>query len=141
MKKHIGILNGPNLNLLGTREPEVYGDQTFDDYLQGLKSGFPSVGIEYLQSNHEGALIDCLHDWGFRLDGIVLNAGGYTHTSVALADAVRSIPCPVIELHISNTFQREEYRHRSFLSEACSGLIVGFGLEGYRMAVEQLLRN
>ncbi len=138
MKKSIGVINGPNLNLLGKREPEVYGQQSFEDYLPRLRSRFEGLQLEYFQSNHEGALIDKLHKWGFELAGIVLNAGGFSHTSVALADAVRGIPCPVIEVHISNTFAREGFRRHSFLSEASSGIIVGMGLEGYRLAIDYL---
>jgi 3-dehydroquinate dehydratase-2 len=137
--KRIQIINGPNLNLLGKREPTVYGNQTFEDYFQELKLLFPDAQLDYFQSNTEGALIDKLHETGFTYDGIVLNAGAYTHTSIAIADAIRSITVPVIEVHISNVFKREDYRHHSFLSEACKGCIVGFGMDSYRLAVDSIL--
>jgi 3-dehydroquinate dehydratase II len=137
--KRIQIINGPNLNLLGKREPTVYGNQTFDDYFQELKLLFPEIQLEYFQSNTEGILIDKLHEVGFAYDGIVLNAGAYTHTSIAIADAIRSITTPVLEVHISNVFKREDYRHHSFLSEACKGCIVGFGMDSYRLAVDSIL--
>ncbi len=137
--KRIQIINGPNLNLLGKREPTVYGNQTFEDYFQELKLLFPEAQLEYFQSNTEGIIIDKLHETGFDYDGIVLNAGAYTHTSIAIADAIRSITVPVIEVHISNVFKRENYRHHSFLSEACKGCIVGFGLDSYRLAVDSIL--
>ena len=137
--KRIQIINGPNLNLLGKREPTVYGNQTFEAYLIELQAQFPQAELDYFQSNSEGALIDKLHEVGFSYDGIVLNAGAYTHTSIAIADAIRSITTPVIEVHISNVFKREVYRHHSFLSEACKGCIVGFGMDSYRLAVEALL--
>ena len=137
--KRIQIINGPNLNLLGKREPTVYGNQTFEDYFQKLKLLFPDAQLDYFQSNTEGALIDKLHETGFTYDGIVLNAGAYTHTSIAIADAIRSITVPVIEVHISNVFKREDYRHHSYLSEACKGCIVGFGMDSYRLAVDSIL--
>lgn len=137
--KRIQIINGPNLNLLGRREPTVYGNQIFEDYFQELKLLFPEAQLEYFQSNTEGAIIDKLHEIGFDYDGIVLNAGAYTHTSIAIADAIRSITVPVIEVHISNVFKRENYRHHSFLSEACKGCIVGFGMDSYRLAVDSIL--
>jgi len=137
--KRIQIINGPNFNLLGKREPTVYGNQTFEDYFQELKLLFPDAQLDYFQSNTEGALIDKLHETGFTYDGIVLNAGAYTHTSIAIADAIRSITVPVIEVHISNVFKREDYRHHSFLSEACKGCIVGFGMDSYRLAVDSIL--
>ncbi|MDP4238601.1 MAG: type II 3-dehydroquinate dehydratase [Bacteroidota bacterium] len=137
--KRIQIINGPNLNLLGKREPTVYGNQDFETYLQEVKKLFPEIQLDYFQSNTEGALIDKLHETGFTFDGILLNAGAYTHTSIALADAIRSITAPVVEVHISNVFQREDYRHHSFLSEACKGCIVGFGLDSYRLAIEAIL--
>ncbi|HJV76956.1 MAG TPA: type II 3-dehydroquinate dehydratase [Paludibacter sp.] len=137
--KRIQIINGPNLNLLGKREPTVYGNQTFEDYFQELKLLFPETQLDYFQSNTEGAIIDKLHETGFDYDGIVLNAGAYTHTSIAIADAIRSITVPVIEVHISNVFKRENYRHHSFLSEACKGCIVGFGMDSYRLAVDSIL--
>ncbi|MDZ4846913.1 MAG: type II 3-dehydroquinate dehydratase [Chitinophagales bacterium] len=134
----IMIINGPNLNLLGKREPEIYGKVLFEDFYKMLKSGFPKIKLEYFQSNTEGELINKLHEVGFSCDGIVLNAGGYTHTSVALADAVASIKTPVIEVHISNPYLREEFRHKSLLAPKCKGSISGLGLEGYRIAVELL---
>ena len=137
--KRIQIINGPNLNLLGKREPTVYGNQTFEDYFQELKQLFPNAQLDYFQSNTEGALIDKLHETGFTYDGIVLNAGAYTHTSIAIADAIRSITVPVIEVHISNVFKREDYRHHSYLSEVCKGCIVGFGMDSYRLAVDSIL--
>jgi len=137
--KRIQIINGPNLNLLGKREPTVYGNQTFEDYFQELKLLYPDAQLDYFQSNTEGALIDKLHETGFTYDGIVLNAGAYTHTSIAIADAIRSITVPVIEVHISNVFKREDFRHHSYLSEACKGCIVGFGMDSYRLAVDSIL--
>lgn len=133
------IINGPNLNLLGVREKTVYGDRSFSDYLQDLKSAYPLVEIDYFQSNHEGALIDELHRNGFDCDGIILNAGAYTHTSIALADAIRSITAPVVEVHVSNVHAREEYRRQSMIAPACKGVIAGFGLDSYRLALEALL--
>lgn len=133
--KKILIINGPNLNLLGKREPEVYGNKSFEMYFEELKSEFQLLELEYFQSNTEGEIIDKLHQTGFSADGIILNAGAYTHTSIAIADAVRSIPAPVIEVHISNVFKRENYRHHSFLSEAAKGCIIGFGLDSYRLAL------
>ena len=134
----IQIVNGPNLNLLGRREPDIYGQTSFDDYLPKLQAAYPDVQIDYFQSNHEGALIDKLQEVGFSYDGIILNAGAYTHTSVALHDCIRGIKTPVIEVHISNVHQRENFRHHSFLSPACKGVICGFGLDSYRLAVEAL---
>lgn len=135
----ICIINGPNLNLLGTREPEVYGAQTFEDYLTILKDKFKNIQFEYFQSNVEGELINQLHEVGFSADAILLNAGAYTHTSVALGDAIKAIDTPVIELHISNTFAREDFRHTSYITPVAKGLIVGFGLDSYRLAVESVL--
>jgi 3-dehydroquinate dehydratase-2 len=137
--KRILIINGPNLNLLGKREPGVYGNQSFEDYFQVLKNKYPEATLEYFQSNHEGALIDKIHETGFSYDGIVLNAGAYTHTSVAIADAIRAVTTPVVEVHISNIHKREAFRHHSFLSEACIGCIVGFGLDSYRLAIESFV--
>lgn len=137
--KRIQIINGPNLNLLGKREPSVYGNQTFEAYLVELKKQFTDVELVYFQSNNEGDLIDKLQETGFTVDGIVLNAGAYTHTSVAIADAIRSITTPVVEVHISNVFKRETFRHHSFLSEVCKGCIVGFGMDSYRLAVDAIL--
>lgn len=133
------ILNGPNLNLLGRREPEIYGSRSFEDYLQELRALFPADRLLYLQSNHEGALIDALHEYGFgKVQGIVLNAGGYTHTSVSLCDAVAAIEVPVVEVHISNIYAREDFRRQSLLADVCAESIVGQGLDGYRMAVGYL---
>ena len=133
--KSIVIINGPNLNLLGTREPNIYGNQSFDDYLASLPTLYPDVHFEYFQSNHEGDLIDKLHAVGFSVDGIVLNAGAYTHTSVALHDAIAAIKTPVVEVHISNVAAREPFRHESYLSSVCKGCIFGFGLQGYELAL------
>lgn len=136
----IAIINGPNLNLLGTREKNIYGDRSFEMYLEELKQDFPFVQLSCFQSNVEGELIDRLHAVGFDHDGIVLNAGAYTHTSVALADAVAAIDTPVVEVHISNIFAREDYRHVSFLGRHCKGSISGFGLKGYAMAIESFVK-
>jgi 3-dehydroquinate dehydratase-2 len=133
---HLLIINGPNLNLLGQREPGVYGTETFESYLERLKALFPADTIEYYQSNVEGELINKLHETGFSLDGIILNAGGYTHTSVAIADAIAAIKTPVVEVHISNIAAREEFRHKSLLTAKCKGMISGFGLDSYRLAIE-----
>ena len=135
------VLNGPNLNLLGRREPHIYGSATFEDYLVILQKNYPSVSIEYLQSNHEGVLIDKLHAVGFDTDyvGIVFNAGGFTHTSVAIGDAIAGIKTPVVEVHISNVHARESFRHHSYLSAKAAGIIVGMGLMGYKLAIEFLL--
>ena len=138
MKKII-IINGPNLNLLGIREPSVYGNRTFEDYLKELHRKYTDIELYYFQSNYEGALIDKLHHIGFEYDGIVLNAGAYTHTSIALLDCIRSLRCPVVEVHISNVHAREEFRHKSMISAACLGVICGFGLAGYKLAIEGLL--
>jgi 3-dehydroquinate dehydratase-2 len=133
---HIYILHGPNLNLLGQREPEVYGHRTFDAFLLELKADFPQLDITLFQSNHEGALIDKLHEIGFSAQGIILNAGAYTHTSIALADAVAAITSPVVEVHISNVHARETFRQQSYTAPHCQGVISGFGLEGYRLALQ-----
>lgn len=133
------IINGPNLNLLGTRETSVYGNQTFGEYFQTLVSKFPMVELDYYQSNVEGELINKLHEVGFTYDGIIINAGGYTHTSVALRDAIASIKTPVIEVHISNVFAREDFRHTSLIAPKCKGSISGFGMDSYRLAVESFL--
>lgn len=135
------ILNGPNLNLLGTREPGIYGERSFDDFLEALRAAFPGVQFDYKQSNVEGELINALHEYGFTADGIILNAGGYTHTSVALGDAVKAITTPVIEVHISNVFAREAFRHVSFIAPHCAGSISGFGVESYRLAVQYFLNK
>lgn len=132
------IVNGPNLNLLGRREPGIYGSTAFDDYLVKLRERYPQVDIDYYQSNVEGLLIDKLQQEGFTADGIVLNAGAYTHTSIALQDCIRSIKAPVIEVHISNIHTREEFRHRSMIACACRGVVCGFGLDSYRLAIEAL---
>lgn len=137
----IQIINGPNLNLLGTREPGIYGSSSFDQYLPQLQARYPDVEIAYYQSNIEGELINKMQEIGFSCDGIVLNAGAYTHTSVALHDCIRSLKCPVIEVHISNVHQREAFRHHSFISSACKGVICGFGLDSYRLAIEALKAN
>ena len=133
------IINGPNLNLLGRREPGIYGQTSFDDFLPQLRQRYPDVEIDYYQSNIEGELIDKMQLAGFESDGIVLNAGAYTHTSIALHDCIRAIKSPVIEVHISNVHQREEFRHKSMISSACRGVICGFGLDSYRLAIEALL--
>ena len=137
----IQIINGPNINLLGKREPSIYGSQSFDDYLVELKQAYPQVEFEYFQSNIEGEMINKIHQVGFDYDGIVLNAGAYTHTSIALQDAIRAVTSPVIEVHISNVHAREEFRHRSMISCACLGVIAGFGMNSYRLAVEALLNK
>jgi len=137
--KKILILNGPNLNLLGRREPGIYGSQSFDDYFEILKKTFPDVELHYFQSNHEGALLDKIHETGFAFDGLVINAGAFTHTSVALADALSAVPMPAVEVHISNIHKREEFRHHSFLTSRCHGMICGLGLQGYELAIRYLL--
>ena len=141
MNRRIEIINGPNLNLTGQRQPEIYGTVTMEQMVAGLRERFPQVEIGYYQSNVEGEIINRLHEVGFSVDGIVLNAGGYSHTSVAIHDAIAAITSPVIEVHISNIFAREEYRRHSLLSDVCKGVICGLGLEGYRFAVEALLGN
>jgi 3-dehydroquinate dehydratase II len=133
------IINGPNLNLLGKREPSVYGSLSFDEYLKNIEKQFPEIEIEHFQSNIEGEIIDALHKTGFLCDGIILNAGAYTHTSIAIADAVKAIPAPVVEVHISNVFSREDFRHTSYLAPNCKGSIIGFGLDSYRLAIESFL--
>ena len=135
----IQIINGPNINLLGKREPSIYGSITFEDYLAELRKKYANVQIDYFQSNIEGELIDRIQQSGFEVDGIILNAGAYTHTSIALQDAIRAVTAPVIEVHISNVHTREEFRHKSLISCACVGVICGFGLHSYRLAVEALL--
>ena len=139
MNRRIEIINGPNLNLTGQRQPEIYGTVTMEQMVAGLRERFPQVEIGYYQSNEEGEIINRLHEVGFSADGIVLNAGGYSHTSVAIHDAIAAITSPVIEVHISNIFAREEYRRHSLLSDVCQGVVCGLGLEGYRFAVESLL--
>lgn len=135
------ILNGPNLNLLGKREPDVYGAATFEELLEDLRKAFPDVQIFYRQSNVEGELINALHEYGFAADGIILNAGGYTHTSVALGDAVRAIMAPVVEVHLSNVFKREDFRHVSFIAPHCAGSISGFGPESYHLAMQHFVNK
>ena len=137
--KQIQIINGPNLNLIGRREPEIYGNQTFEDYFEILKKQFPEISLHIFQSNHEGDLIDKLHEIGFSYDGIILNAAAFTHYSYAIADAVRAIETPVIEVHISDIFNREDFRKISVISDVCAGMISGKGLDGYRLAVEELI--
>jgi 3-dehydroquinate dehydratase-2 len=134
----IQIINGPNLNLLGVREPGIYGSESFEVFLPKLQERYPDIEIDYYQSNVEGELINKMQEVGFTCDGIVLNAGAYTHTSIALHDCIRSLKCPVIEVHISNVHQREEFRHKSMISAACKGVICGFGLDSYRLAIEAL---
>ena len=137
----IQIINGPNINLLGKREPTIYGSVTFEDYLAGLRSRYADVQIDYFQSNIEGELIDKIQEVGFEADGIILNAGAYTHTSIALQDAIRAVTTPVVEVHISNVHARETFRHTSMISCACKGVILGFGLDSYRLALEALLNH
>ena len=138
MKKFI-IINGPNLNLLGKREPIIYGDQTFEDYFNNLQKNYPSLNLSYFQSNIEGELIDKLQEVGFKVDGIILNAAAYTHTSVGIGDAVKGITVPVVEVHISNTFSREEFRHHSYISPNAKGIVLGFGLKSYELALKSFL--
>lgn len=133
------IINGPNLNLLGTRETDVYGAKSFESYFNELKAKYPSIELSYYQSNVEGELINKLHEVGFKYDGIILNAGGYTHTSVALRDAIAGIKTPTIEVHISNVFAREDFRHVSLIAPKCKGSISGFGMDSYRLAIESFL--
>lgn len=135
----IEIINGPNLNLLGKREPEKYGKRSFEDYLVSLRSDYPEIELEYFQSNVEGEIINEIHRVGFSFDGIILNAGGYTHTSVAIADAISSVRTTVIEVHLTNIQAREEFRHKSLIASSCAGSIAGFGLDSYRLAVEALI--
>lgn len=137
----IQIINGPNLNLLGKREPDVYGNMDFESFFESLKASFKGAELYYYQSNVEGELINKLHEVGFGFDGIVLNAGAYTHTSVALHDAIGAITAPVVEVHISNVYAREEFRHKSLITSKCIGLITGFGLEGYAMALAYLINK
>jgi 3-dehydroquinate dehydratase-2 len=138
MKKLI-IINGPNLNLLGKREPNIYGSLTFTEFYNEVLQKYPNVSIDYFQSNNEGELIDKLHEVGFNFDGIILNAAAYTHTSVGIGDAVKAIETPVVEVHISNTFNREEFRHHSFISPNAKGVILGFGLQSYELAIQSFL--
>ncbi|MFV0565435.1 MAG: type II 3-dehydroquinate dehydratase [Flavobacteriaceae bacterium] len=138
MKKLI-IINGPNLNLLGKREPEIYGSLTFEDFFKTLKAKFPEVSLEYYQSNVEGELINKLHETGFSYQGIILNAGAYTHTSIGLGDAIKGITTPVVEVHISNTFGREAFRHQSYISANAKGVILGFGMQSYELAIRSFI--
>lgn len=138
MKKLI-IINGPNLNLLGKREPNIYGSLTFTEFLDEIKEKYTTVNIAYFQSNIEGALIDKLHEVGFSYDGIILNAAAYTHTSIGLGDAIKAIDTPVVEVHISNTFAREEFRHQSYISPNARGIVLGFGLQSYELAIQSFL--
>ncbi|MBR6758559.1 MAG: type II 3-dehydroquinate dehydratase [Bacteroidaceae bacterium] len=138
---NILIINGPNLNLTGRREVAVYGSRSFEDYLEELRAAYPMHRIEYFQSNHEGDIIDCLQAHGFTADGIIINAGAYTHTSIAIADAIRSVTSPVVEVHISNVHAREQYRRVSMIAPACRGSIAGFGLDSYRLAVEFFIKS
>lgn len=135
------VMNGPNINLLGKREPGIYGARCFEEYFKELKENYHQVELEYYQSNVEGFMIDKIHEVGFSYDGIILNAGAYTHTSIALQDAIRAVKTPVIEVHISNVHQREEFRHKSMISCACKGVICGFGLNSYRLALEAFLNS
>jgi 3-dehydroquinate dehydratase-2 len=135
----IQIINGPNLNLLGKREPEVYGSTSFEDYLEELKRKFPAIEIHYFQSNVEGELINTIHAVGFSFDAILLNAGGYTHTSVAIADAIAGVTTPTLEVHISNIYKREEFRHKSIISKSCVGMISGLGLKGYALGIQYFI--
>lgn len=134
------IINGPNLNLLGKREPEVYGSETFESFFNQLKIAFPQLELSYFQSNIEGELIDKIQEVGFSYDGIILNAAAYTHTSIGISDAVKAIQTPVIEVHISNTFARESFRHQSFISPNAKGIIIGFGLQSYNLALQSFLK-
>ena len=137
--KKILIINGPNLNLLGKREPTIYGNASFEDYLETLRSRYPQCDIAYYQSNIEGEMINKIHEVGFTYDGIILNAGAYTHTSIALHDAIKAVTTPVVEVHISNVHAREAFRHVSMLSAACRGVVIGFGLDSYRLALESFV--
>lgn len=134
------LINGPNLNLLGVREPGIYGDKGFDSYFTELVKSFPEVELSYFQTNHEGNIIDKLHEVGFSIDGIVMNAGAYTHTSVGIADAIAAINTPVVEVHLSNIHAREAFRHQSFMAKNCVGVICGFGLNSYRLAVQSFIK-
>lgn len=141
MMKKIVIINGPNLNLLGKREPEIYGSQTFEAYFEDLKKIFPDAELTYFQHNNEGELVSKIQSAGFEADGIILNAGAYTHTSIAIADAISAVPTPVIEVHISNVHAREKFRHHSYLSAVCVGSIVGLKLQGYELAIQYFLKQ
>lgn len=138
--KHLVIINGPNLNLVGKREPHIYGTLGFNEFIPQLKDKYQNIKITYLQSNHEGQLIDWLHQYGFNSDGIILNPGAYTHTSIALADAIKAIETPVIEVHLSNIYERELFRHNSFITTVCANSFIGLGLQGYISAIDYLLK-
>ena len=138
---NIQIINGPNLNLLGKREPEIYGSESFEDYFEHLKKRFPQVHLHYFQSNVEGEIINKIHEVGFEFDAILLNAGGYTHTSVAISDAIAGVTTPTLEVHISNIYKREEFRHKSIISKSCVGMISGLGLKGYELGVLYFLNS
>ena len=133
------IINGPNLNLLGLREKNIYGSQPFGEYLKNLRNLFPKIRIDYFQSNIEGEIIDKIHEHGFGFDGIIINAGAYTHTSVAIRDAIAGITAPVVEVHISNTLSREDFRHKSIIGPVCKGCIMGFGMDSYQLAIQSFL--
>ena len=133
------IINGPNLNLLGKREPEIYGNQDFESYFDNLKVQYPTINLNYFQSNIEGEIINKLQEIGFDFDGIIINAGAYTHTSIAIGDCIKSITTPVVEVHISNTFSRENFRHQSYISAHAKGIIIGFGLPSYSLAIQSFL--
>jgi 3-dehydroquinate dehydratase-2 len=137
----IQIINGPNLNLLGKREPEIYGSESFEDYFVHLQKRFPQVHLHYFQSNVEGELINKIHEVGFEFDAILLNAGGYTHTSVAISDAIAGVTTPTLEVHISNIYKREEFRHKSIISKSCVGMISGLGLKGYELGILYFLNT
>ena len=137
----IFIINGPNLNLLGVREKSIYGSEKFETYFENLKQKFPEVGLEYFQSNIEGEIIDKIHEIGFNSDGIILNAGAYTHTSIAIRDAISGVNTPVVEVHISNTLTREDFRHKSIIGPVCKGCIMGFGLKSYELALQSYLNK
>jgi len=141
MNMNILIINVPNLNLLGKREPDVYGNESFENYLDKLIEAYPQIKIDYFQSNSEGEIINKIHEVGFSIDGIALNAGAYTHTSLAIADAISAVPSPVIEVHISNIHAREAIRHHSFLAKSCKGVICGFGLKSYKLAIESFIES
>lgn len=137
--KKILILNGPNINLIGKREPNIYGNESFDSYFKHLEKSYSEIIFTVKQSNHEGEIIDFIHEYGFDYDGIIINAGGYTHTSIAIRDAISAVTTPVIEVHISNIYSREEFRHNSLISGVCKGTICGFGLKSYKLAVEAII--
>ncbi len=137
----IAIINGPNLNLLGKREPDIYGNRSFEDYFETLVKKYPELELSYFQSNGEGELVNQLHAIGFEVDGILINAGAYTHTSVAIGDALAAISSPALEIHISNIYKREEFRHKSFLSRQCVGMIAGLGLLGYELGLQYFIKN